>query len=548
MSTVDNPTTTERFEQPTEDFKDPNVTEQNLTASSERPAEMAFELEDTVVDSTQVLLKPPKEILAELPTSRNEKPVVEGAEPPDAHVEENQEIPPTLKTGNEGGGKPPEPPMPTPEFEEEDPEPGPRRTPPVVKSADISEVAKPPHEEQPSKLPPEASIASASIARQARVEPPAAEEKTEQTPTPSTRPIDARPEKENLQQKPIQPPKAKKETTSVHYEQNGVYLNKNPDAIAEEISEDMRLKAESNAAQFREYVDNAPNLNDKYADEIATVKSQFEEDGLDLAPIVVLDAEQFAEIRELVVDNDEREFYGSYASERVVLIEPPRQIQEIFGSTYMLGNMLHEGGHSSGGESKSIVVSRVLPNEDGSGYKRYIRSAGGLSGFRKYKFEGDSIEIIGDFIEESFAGLLRVRGLERLDKVPHVEGFQILREGIRYLGENTIPNKGDEQLTMPLKFITAAVLKGQIAVYGDVSHVGAYGLTLLDEARPGLFEQMKLSRRDPTKHHEVIKTINSIKPGLYRELRELSYNYDDFIQGVKIIQAAIAESNANQAK
>lgn len=545
MNSVDSHITLERVEDTSPNHGLSKITKENLAVSSQGPQEQAFEPEGAFTDGAHVLVVPPENITGEPPTP--EDGGVEEAQtnlPAPQTAEEQVSSP--LKTGGKGNDEPPRPPKSTPTFEEE-PEPEPRKSQAATggNETPAPKELPPPEALPPKEEPPQSLQEMGAKATRQEVQVPVTE-KAEQVAPPDTK-IETRPEKEEAKQEPPTP--QSKEITSVHYERDGIYFNKNPDATAQALTEEMNSSREFDSAHFRAYVDHAPNLNEKYADELELVKRCFEEEGLELAPIAVLDDEHFEEAQAIVGDGDTQDLSGGYLWERIILREPSDpQIEELFGKNFILGNMLHEGGHSSGGESKGLVVSRVLPNEE-HGYTRHIRRAQGLSGFRKYKFEGSEIKTEGDFIEESFADLFRARALERLDMLPHAEEQQTADYGIRYLGEGaTPPEDADDLLVMPLKFILAKPLEdgnGRIAIYGDISHIAAYGLSLLDEARPGLFDQMKLARNDPKKQIEVIKTINNIKPGLYKELRNLGYTRDDFIKGVKIIQAALAESTEN---
>ena len=78
----------------------------------------------------------------------------------------------------------------------------------------------------------------------------------------------------------------------------------------------------------------------------------------------------------------------------------------------------------------------------------------------------------------------------------------------------------------------------------NASNFAAYGLELLDNRVPGLYDDLLASRQDPTKQRDAIRKIESIRPGLYRELRELEYTTEDFLHGLKLVIEALGSSQS----
>ncbi len=87
---------------------------------------------------------------------------------------------------------------------------------------------------------------------------------------------------------------------------------------------------------------------------------------------------------------------------------------------------------------------------------------------------------------------------------------------------------------------------GSLGVSTVHSAYAAYGIELLsDHSGVDLYELMKQARQPDTEvtaKREIIKTINSIQPGLYEKLRNLQYYgaTGEFIEGLHLIKAAIA--------
>lgn len=80
--------------------------------------------------------------------------------------------------------------------------------------------------------------------------------------------------------------------------------------------------------------------------------------------------------------------------------------------------------------------------------------------------------------------------------------------------------------------------------YASYTSLAGYAIDLLDECRAQvnpnsrpLFEIMKDARHAKTQataQREFIATIDSVRPGLYKELRDLEYTADDFAKSVEI--------------
>jgi hypothetical protein len=230
---------------------------------------------------------------------------------------------------------------------------------------------------------------------------------------------------------------------------------------------------------------------------------------------------------------------------RVVVREhPDPQVGEFYGADFVLGLMLHEAAHSTAGEPKNIVITAAGANAIG-GYG-YITPDNLVSGFRKYETQRQNARIrpVGNFLEEGFADLTRVRLLQRAGREPKIDGI-VEGPEVWLLGSDAAPPEDDADLgriTMPARFAAAIAIldDGWVASYDVSANFAAYGLELLDQHTPGLFEQMQAARREPHRYAEVIKAINSIEPGLYKELRKIAYTREGFKGGLRLIETAVA--------
>ena len=67
----------------------------------------------------------------------------------------------------------------------------------------------------------------------------------------------------------------------------------------------------------------------------------------------------------------------------------------------------------------------------------------------------------------------------------------------------------------------------------------AVALQLLADARPGLDDALIRARNDPAGLDDVARTIDSVRPGLYRRLQSLPYTDDGFRAGLDAVRTAL---------
>ncbi|HUC20932.1 MAG TPA: hypothetical protein VMR98_05590 [Candidatus Polarisedimenticolaceae bacterium] len=160
----------------------------------------------------------------------------------------------------------------------------------------------------------------------------------------------------------------------------------------------------------------------------------------------------------------------------------------------------------------------------------------------------------GDFFEEGFADLTRVRYQERLGKVQGADGLAVgvtYGDGtrVRFVGEGrSAPLIDDEQdcVSVPMKFTSHAKPDENekvISITG-ASNVAAYAMDLLDTRVPSLFATMQASRTDAELKQQVAEMIDGVQPGLYQKLNRLSYTPEgphDFVEGLKLVAAALED-------
>jgi hypothetical protein len=69
--------------------------------------------------------------------------------------------------------------------------------------------------------------------------------------------------------------------------------------------------------------------------------------------------------------------------------------------------------------------------------------------------------------------------------------------------------------------------------------LAGYAIGLLADEEPALHDALVASRGSIGGLRDVAKILNSIQPGLYKDLRKLQYNKDDFSAGLKLVKDAL---------
>lgn len=328
----------------------------------------------------------------------------------------------------------------------------------------------------------------------------------------------------------------------VHYKPDGIYLDHHPDPRVSGWVDEAYTRMDAHLQHFLTTLESTPNLNEKYAAEIAAVHSLYASKGLEISPITVLDPGHFATINALLGNSTES---GGFNAMGQIVLREYDEPDSPLAATYILGNALHESAHSTAAQRRSLVATEYDPALGKTDI--YPMRNDYTNNLHKFYFtSGEGYNYLGIFPEEAFADLSRVRGLQQLGRNICANNSWIALHdfGIRYINEDVAHIVGpaeDGTLDIPVRFtyFFAVNEDGTYEFDSNDPGVAAYGLELLDQHLPGLFEQMEQARKDPTLQRIIIRRIESIRPGLYPDLRSLRYNIDDFKQGVRWIQDAI---------
>jgi len=304
----------------------------------------------------------------------------------------------------------------------------------------------------------------------------------------------------------------------------------------------LESKSDRSEAYFMATVDSS-NLNESYTDALALTEKYFADEGLEIAPLRVIsrDSQQQAYKIAGISDSDSKEREGEYTCGRALVIENKKKY-ELFGDDFVLGTALHEAAHSTSGNDEKFI--RIVRERERKASLDLIATDERNLWKVVLGREAEN-RVTGDFWEEAFADLTRVRALRTLGRVHDIESnlwpSEQEVEGVTIV---IVPNGTKvnlpDTISFPAEFADVAkTVDGIDGVGRSAPNYAAYALELLDGHIPGLYEDLKAARTNPTRQRDAIQKIESLRPGLYRELRDLEYNDKDFIRGLATVLDAL---------
>lgn len=300
-------------------------------------------------------------------------------------------------------------------------------------------------------------------------------------------------------------------------------------------------KRERSKANFQATVD-ISNLNDTYLDALALTEKYFANEGLEIAPLRVINRGTIQRAYDVAGQSEggDKDKQGQNVNGRALIVEN-KEMGKLFGDDFVLGIALHEAAHSTSGNDERLI--RTVREHD-----RRV-SLGGIAinerslGKADLRKESEH-RITGEFWEEAFADLTRVRALRALGRTHNIQGNTnpftteggVIMRGV----PNESTHDNHENVILPAEFaLLSRSLPDKNQIVTSPPNFAAYALELLDNHTPGLYEDLKAARTNPTRQREAIQKIESLRPGLYRELRDLEYNEKDFVQGLTSVLEAI---------
>lgn len=329
-------------------------------------------------------------------------------------------------------------------------------------------------------------------------------------------------------------------------EDGRVIVGEYPDAAMQatiEAQSEVKDSRRDRSKAFQATVD-ISNLNDTYSDALALTEKYFANEGLEIAPLRVIKRDTLQRAYNVAGQSDGGEEEGRSVNGRALIIENI-EMGELFGDDFVLGIALHEAAHSTSGNDEKLI--RTVRERD-----RRV-SLGGIAiserSFGKADLRRETeYKVTGDFWEEAFADLTRVRALRALGRAHDIQGATnpfTTEGGVVVKGVPNESNHDDhDSITLPAEFaLLSRSLPDKNQIVTSPPNFAAYALELLDTHTPGLYEDLKAARANPTRQRDAIQKIESLRPGLYRELRDLEYNEKDFVRGLTSVLEALEEQN-----
>lgn len=283
------------------------------------------------------------------------------------------------------------------------------------------------------------------------------------------------------------------------------------------------------------------NLNNKYEGTVSTVEKYFADIDLSIAPIRVITRETLLrayKVAHVSVSDVIGSEGGRNINHRALVIED-KEMLDFFGEDFILGIMLHEAAHSSGNREDLMVRTVDEINEHYTEMGRTTIFE--LGGWGRIDRRADAPQATtGEFFEEAFADLTRVRAQRSMYKTHDLEGASRTRQLVGDTLLRVVPNgqggRDGGTINLPAEFSMATKSVDGANWHATSScNFASYALELLDNHIPGLYEDFVVARRDPRMQARAIYKIESVRKGLYNDLRDLPYSDEGFGAGLKLV-------------
>jgi hypothetical protein len=267
----------------------------------------------------------------------------------------------------------------------------------------------------------------------------------------------------------------------------------------------------------RRAISEATDLNDKFSDVLEEVYANRTEEGL---PIKILSQETYKELGDnhpLLESHTTAAGYNAWGYE--VVREPSDSEVEVWGHKLLQFLIHHEDNHSNTKQGTNTIYTfhTAGSNNELSTVSIPVRSF--ADGFSITERDGTGKRIDkGHMFEEGYAELKALMAVNDFDDIDHSPHFGILPNGALEYVENNA-DTSNYSCVMPTAFLQAKV--DDFATYSHDYSSAAYSLYQLDLQRPGIIDNLSKAHKDPRHFDKVIEDIESIRPGLFRELYEL---------------------------
>ncbi len=303
--------------------------------------------------------------------------------------------------------------------------------------------------------------------------------------------------------------------------------------------QDRQHESRRDVANFQATVDMG-SLNGKYKDLVSTVEKYFADINLPIAPIRVISRETSLRAYRMahMPANDVINTEGGRNINRRALVIEDQEMVDFFGEDFILGIMLHEAAHSAG--DREVAIVRTV-DETTERRTRMASTAIELGGWGRIDRRANTPQATtGEFFEEAFADLTRVRAQRLIHRTHDLEGASRTRPLAGDTLLRVVPNgqgglEGDT-VNLPAEFSMATRSADGANWHATSScNYASYALELLDNYIPGLYEDFVAARRDPRLQARAIYKIEGLQKGLYARLRDKPYTDEGFGSGLKLV-------------
>lgn len=221
-----------------------------------------------------------------------------------------------------------------------------------------------------------------------------------------------------------------------------------------------------------------------------------------------------------------------YFDEDAIYATPPQDANDYLRRTMITSQLIHEMAHESSRVRRMFIFSETDPDDN---------RAHGICltmGMMAMDLTRGSRNVTGNFFEEAFAEIVASRWREAT-----IPGYQ---------DNEAVLFKTYCGVELPVKYHSPdreLIEHGPVTTNAGYAAIAAYGVELIsDFIGVDIFELMKLARQPATEtaaKREIVKIINSVQPGLYKQLRDLKYDDDlgEFEQGLAAIKTAISKQS-----
>lgn len=289
------------------------------------------------------------------------------------------------------------------------------------------------------------------------------------------------------------------------------------------------------------------NLNQTYGPTINLIEGYYAAKGLKISPVRVVEREAFERAYKIsgeTMDPQDVDTQGEHKFGRSIVVRN-KEMEAEFAEDFVLGIGLHEAAHSLFRDGNKIwQTTEGVPNNT---------SIGGVAvqGLIKADLRRNSShKNVGMFWNEAFADLTRVRALRDLKRSHDIEKesqpFKANAESEMVFIPNGAHSERHSAIAIPAEFsLLAKTVRGKNMIASSAPNFAAFALELLDSCVPGIYDDFLASATDPRRQADAIKKIESIRPGLYRELSILRYSEEDFKRGLTVACGAVQQSEAS---